>query len=181
MTMGDTIAETSGWKIMACIVAIFVILALFAVWPQPPAPSEECGLYDTTCAITWTTDQDFDQGDKGLNGTDYFTETGADQPFEGHPAGYYSAKADRTYVAYTAYQYWRSATNSSLVAKATFYDHETGVWAEPTTIGVFDVDGHGGPSIWVDEGSGYIYVYWGSHVSDQYLSRSVSKWTTDDG
>jgi len=64
----------------------------------------------------------------------------------------------------------------------TYYNHTTGVWANPVQIDTVSADVHYAPVIMVNS-SGYIYVWYGSHNTESELAISnnpydISSWTT---
>lgn len=92
------------------------------------------------------------------------------------PCAAYDSTSDKTFYA------WLAEGSPQLVRIAAF-DHATAVWSEPVTITrqtAFADDTHGNPSIAIDH-QGYIYVFWGSHVSNQLwaisaAARDISAW-----
>lgn len=180
MALGDKVAGFRWTTVLGMACAIIIIFALFAVWPQPTS-SEDCDTYDLTCTLTWTTDAQFDAGDKGLNGTDYFTEDVAGLPLVGNPSAYYSVTKNRTYVVYESTADPGSLLGQNFSVRITYYNHNTGVWADSVLVGEFDTDAHGGPTLWVDEARGWVYVFFGSHNTPQLLSRSLRPWEINRG
>ncbi len=84
-----------------------------------------------------------------------------------HHVGWY----DRTYIVY-------ADVNSD--AMITYFDHATGTFAAPVNLGESAPrrDPHCNPRLTIDA-DGYLYVFWGSHNSNQLMRRSVSPETID--
>lgn len=159
----------------AHILVIIIIAAFFLIPSNVSASGQR--IYTSTA--------DFDAGNKSDPGGQWFTNIGADQPtfaYISHPSAYHVSSSfygiDRTYVGFQSF-------TTYLQAFVTFYDHQTKAWASPVAVGpVYDVDlvdGHGAPAIWVDD-AGYVYAFWGSHATNQKLSRTtnafdISTWT----
>jgi len=97
---------------------------------------------------------------------DTFANNGLSEPFYGitrPSAVYYNGK---TYVV------WHGADYDPYI---TYYNHTTKTWAQVKRVGVSPLvnDGHGAPSLQIDN-NGYIYVFYGSHMSNQKWAKSTS-------
>ena len=93
-----------------------------------------------------------------------FASNGISEPFNviNHPhAAYYNGK---TYIA------WQGANLDPYI---TYYKHTTTSWGPSTRVAdnPLVADSHGAPSIVIDN-SGYIHVFYGSHVSNQKHAKS---------
>lgn len=93
-----------------------------------------------------------------------FASNGISEPFNfiNHPhAVYYNNK---TYIV------WQGANLDPYI---TYYDHNTRTWGANTRVAENPLNGdsHGAPSIEIDN-SGYIYVFYGSHGSNQKYAKS---------
>ena len=92
------------------------------------------------------------------------------------PSAVYDATSDKTYYVWLA-------EGSPQLARIAAYNHATAIWSEPVTIArqtVYADDTHGNPSIALDH-QGYIYVFWGCHVSNlnwaiSAAARDISSW-----
>ncbi len=84
-----------------------------------------------------------------------------------HHVGWY----DRTYIVY-------ADVNSD--AMITYFDHATGTFATPVNLGESAPrrDPHCNPRLTIDA-DGYLYVFWGSHNTNQLMRRSVIPETID--
>ena len=85
------------------------------------------------------------------------------------PSAAYDATSDQTFYAWLA-------EGSPQVVRIAAFDHATGVWSEAVTIArqtSFADDTHGNPSVCIDH-EGYVYVFWGSHVTGQLWAISAA-------
>jgi hypothetical protein len=90
----------------------------------------------------------------------------------------YHAPHNKTYVV------WQLAgLNGDKGVHICFYDHAAGLWSSRYRVGNFHLadDDHGSPALGIDA-AGYIYVFFGSHLSPQQWSIStnaadISEWT----
>lgn len=85
------------------------------------------------------------------------------------PCAAYDATSDQTFYV------WLAEGSPQLVRIAAF-DHATGKWGDAVTIArqtSFADDTHGNPTIAIDH-QGYIYVFWGSHVTSQLWAISAA-------
>lgn len=129
---------------------------------------------DTT--TTYTSTADFDGGDKGDPGTDYFVSNGIDQSTYSvsKPPAIYVAAVQRTYVVYQG--------GGNMTPHIAYYDHEQRAWSAPVEVNdtnPISGDGHGAPAMWVDD-AGYIYVFFGAHATPMQLKRSASPYAITD-
>jgi len=89
---------------------------------------------------------------------------------------HYEGSHDRTYIVY-------GGENSHPMI--TYYDHDTDTFATPiriSTHGKTD-DCHSHPALAIDD-DGYLYVFWGAHVSTLYMVKSlnpedITSWDTE--
>lgn len=80
------------------------------------------------------------------------------------PMAIYSEDTNRSYFVYG------SAGNRPTIS---YYDHASGEWAYPVVIGDNpDGDAHRNPTLLIDQ-DGYLYMFWGAHGHESFISRSV--------
>ncbi len=94
------------------------------------------------------------------------------------PQALYHAAHDKTYVA------WQMVgASGGKGVHIAYYDHATDLWSDRYRVGNFSLadDDHGSPALGIDS-DGYIYVFFGSHLSSQLWSIStnandITEWT----
>ena len=95
-----------------------------------------------------------------------FANNGLSEPF------YWLTRPSAVYYNGRTYVCWHG---TNLDPYITYYDHAAKTWASAKRVGdspLYD-DGHGAPSLQIDN-SGYIYVFYGSHLSNQKWAKSAS-------
>lgn len=103
-------------------------------------------------------------------GSDFILETAWDRAY--NASALYDPVANKTYIT------WQMSDRNFSDRKGvriTSYDHSTGGWATPVTVGNFVLadDSHGVPTLVMDA-DGYIYCFFGSHNNAQKWSISAS-------
>lgn len=111
-------------------------------------------------------------GGGGVGPDNYFDGDFTTQPNAASaiwPSAAYDATSDQTFYVWLA-------EGSPQLARIAAFDHATGVWSEAVTIARqtgFADDTHGNPSVAIDH-EGYVYVFWGSHVTTQQWAISAA-------
>lgn len=110
--------------------------------------------------------------------SDYMISSGFETVYG--PCSFYDAATDRTYVTWQFANPFGSQRKGIRVA---YYDHDAEVWSDRYTVGNFELsnDDHGAPAI-VKDADGYLYVFFGAHVTTQKWAVSnspddISGWT----
>jgi len=95
-----------------------------------------------------------------------FADNGLSEPF------YWLTSPTAVYYNGKTYVVWHGTNFDPYI---TYYDHVTKTWAPAEWVGDSPLvdDGHGAPSLQIDN-SGYIYVFYGSHLSNQKWAKSTS-------
>jgi hypothetical protein len=110
---------------------------------------------------------------------DHFAANGSTQPIHGsatYPSAFYDAQEQRTWFAWEAW-------NGRREIWCRTYLHATGTWTPAVFVHEHGLvnDGHGVPAMAMDA-DGYVFVFYGSHNSNQHISattnpRDPSAWT----
>ena len=77
---------------------------------------------------------------------------------------FHSGKCNRTYVVYMSDEF---------MANITYYDHDTGCWAEPVQVDDLRYrDGHNAPELLITR-DGYLHLFYGCHYDPIKYARSL--------